>query len=58
MLSERVRYVISNSYTIDSIPWFEGLSVVTVPIHEGEAEGEGSYHSIIPMLPWYNYFIP
>ena len=28
--------------------------MIIVLIHKGE----GSYRSIIPMLPWYNYFIP
>ena len=32
--------------------------MIHVPIHEGEAKGEGSYSWIIPMLPWYKYFIP
>ena len=30
--------------------------MITVPISRANSEGEGSYHSIIPMLPWYNYF--
>ena len=35
---------------------FEG-SVIAIPFHEGEARGRGQLSSIIPMLPWYNYFI-
>ena len=27
--------------TIFLVPWFEGLSLITVLIHEGEAQGRG-----------------
>ena len=30
--------------------------MTTVPIPRAKPEGEGSYPSIIPMLPWYNYY--
>ena len=61
ILSLLVKYLVilhadpcNKSYVI-VIPWFEGLSLITV---RAKPEGEGSYRSIIPMLPWYNYFIP
>ena len=31
--------------------------MITVPIMRAKPKGKGSYHSIILMLPWYNYFI-
>ena len=45
-------YIPVGIYIPLGIHGFEGLSVIAVPIHEG------SYRSIFPMLPWYNYFIP
>ena len=32
--------------------------MIIVPIPRAKPEEEGSYHSIIPMLPCYNSFIP
>ena len=34
------------------------LRIILDRFTRAKPEGEGSDRSIIPMLPWYNYFIP
>ena len=36
----------------------EVYQVIIIGDNCPDPEGEGSYPSIIPMLLWYNYFIP